>query len=98
TCHSSGETVCYPDPTTSTRHSPEPPGQVTSARTQPSAKGTPMPVPSSMRPTLVVLGIALTAVPASVCAQAQATTGVIRGTVTDSAGAPLAGASVTLRN
>jgi hypothetical protein len=57
-----------------------------------------MPVPSSMRLTLVLAGLALAAVPARLCAQAQATTGVIRGTVTDSAGVPLPGASVTLRN
>ena len=37
-------------------------------------------------------------VPAALHAQAQATTGVIRGTVTDSTGQPLSGAIVTLRN
>ena len=57
-----------------------------------------MPVSSSMRLTLALVSLALAAVPARLLAQAQATTGVIRGTVTDSAGAPLAGASVTLRN
>jgi hypothetical protein len=57
-----------------------------------------MTVHTSMRPTLVLVGLALAAVPARLAAQAQATTGVIRGTVTDSAGAPLAGAAVTLRN
>lgn len=36
--------------------------------------------------------------PARLRAQAQATTGVIRGVVTDSTGAPLAGATVSLRN
>ena len=38
------------------------------------------------------------ALPASLRAQAQATTGVIRGTVMDSAGSPISGATVTLRN
>jgi hypothetical protein len=57
-----------------------------------------MPVSSSMRLTLVLVSLALAAVPARLLAQAQATTGVIRGIVTDTAGAPLAGASVTLRN
>jgi hypothetical protein len=41
-------------------------------------------------------GLATTA--ARLPAQAQATTGVLRGTVTDSAGAPIADAPVTLRN
>jgi Carboxypeptidase regulatory-like domain len=36
--------------------------------------------------------------PVALFAQAQATTGVIRGTVTDSGGAPISGALVTLRN
>ena len=36
--------------------------------------------------------------PARLRAQAQATTGVIRGVVTDSTGAPLAGATVSLLN
>jgi hypothetical protein len=40
----------------------------------------------------------LLAVPTILQAQAQATTGVIRGTVSDSSGTPLAGAVVTLRN
>jgi hypothetical protein len=40
----------------------------------------------------------LLAVPTLLRAQAQATTGVIRGTVSDSAGTPLAGAVVTLRH
>jgi hypothetical protein len=51
-----------------------------------------------MRLTLVLVGLALAAAPVRLWAQAQATTGVIRGTVTDSSGAPLPGASVTLRN
>jgi hypothetical protein len=43
--------------------------------------------------------VALAALPGRLSAQAQATTGVIRGTVTDSTtGAALPGASVTLRN
>ena len=57
-----------------------------------------MPVSSSMRLTLVLVGLGLAAVPARLFAQAQATTGVIRGTVADTTGTPLAGASVTLRN
>jgi len=57
-----------------------------------------MPVPSLLRSTLVFLGLAIATVPARLHAQAQATTGVIRGTVTDAAGSALAGASVTLRN
>src|SRR5438477_9052982 len=57
-----------------------------------------MPVSSSMRLTLVLVSLALAAAPARLLAQAQATTGVIRGTITDSAGGALAGASVTLRN
>ena len=42
--------------------------------------------------------LAFAAAPASLLAQAQATTGVIRGTVTDTTGGTLAGALVTLRN
>ena len=58
-----------------------------------------MPVPSPLRSTLVLLGLVLAAVPGRLAAQAQATTGVIRGTITDSAGGgTLAGAVVTLRN
>jgi hypothetical protein len=52
-----------------------------------------------LRLTLPVLLCALSfALPLRLSAQAQATTGVIRGTVTDSSGAPIAGALVTLRN
>lgn len=40
----------------------------------------------------------LAALPTDLGAQAQATTGVIRGVVTDSAGAPVVGAVVTVRN
>jgi hypothetical protein len=46
----------------------------------------------------LLLSSLLLAVPSILQAQAQATTGVIRGTVSDSAGTPLAGAVVTLRN
>jgi len=48
-------------------------------------------------PCLLLLSLLLV-VPNLLQAQAQATTGVIRGTVSDSAGTPLAGAVVTLRN
>ena len=59
-----------------------------------------MPVPSRLRSTLLCLGVALGAAPGRAStAQAQATTGVIRGTITDSTGgARSAGAPVTLRN
>jgi hypothetical protein len=57
-----------------------------------------MPVFRQLRCTLVLLALAVAALPGRLAAQAQATTGVIRGTVTDSAGGTLAGASVTLRN
>jgi hypothetical protein len=50
----------------------------------------------STRSFLTCLLVAV--VPAALHAQAQATTGVIRGTVTDSTGQPLSGATVTLRN
>ncbi|MGI9041815.1 MAG: TonB-dependent receptor [Gemmatimonadales bacterium] len=43
-------------------------------------------------------GMLLALVPAGLHAQAQATTGVIRGVVSDSAGQPLPGATVSLRN
>ena len=46
---------------------------------------------------LILLATAV-AVPSAVRAQAQATTGVIRGLVTDDTNAPVAGAQVTLRN
>lgn len=58
-----------------------------------------MPLPRLLRSALALLGLALAAVPGRLAAQAQATTGVIRGTITDSAGGgPLVGATVTLRN
>ncbi|HEU4681799.1 MAG TPA: TonB-dependent receptor, partial [Gemmatimonadales bacterium] len=47
---------------------------------------------------LLLFSAFLIALPASLEAQAQASTGVTRGTVTDSTGQPLAGATVTLRN
>ena len=47
----------------------------------------------------LLFGLVLTAIPVLLQAQAQATTGVIRGVITDSArGGALAGAVVTLRN
>ena len=56
-------------------------------------------VPRPIRPMLPLLGLAFALLPARLAGQAQATTGVIRGIVQDSAtGAILAGASVTLRN
>ncbi len=58
-----------------------------------------MPVPSLPRSTVILLALALAAIPGRLAAQAQATTGVIRGIVSDSAGGgALAGAVVTLRN
>ena len=58
-----------------------------------------MPLSRPLRSALALLGFALAAVPGRLAAQAQATTGVIRGLITDSArGGPLAGATVTLRN
>ena len=56
-----------------------------------------MPLPS-LRSTLLCLAAALAALPGRLHGQAQATTGVIRGTITDTTGRALAGASVTLRN
>ena len=53
-------------------------------------------VPRALRSTLLALTLA--AIPSLLRAQAQATTGVIRGTVQDTSGGTLAGASVTLRN
>jgi hypothetical protein len=47
---------------------------------------------------LILIASVFSALPSSLAAQAQATTGVTRGTVTDSIGQPLAGATVTLRN
>jgi hypothetical protein len=57
-----------------------------------------MPVSSSLRSAFALLAIALALPTARLAGQAQATTGVIRGTVTDSTGGVLTGASVTLRN
>ena len=56
-------------------------------------------LPRVLRATWQFSAVAfLLAAPATLHAQAQATTGVIRGTVTDSTGQPLSGAMVTLRN
>src|SRR4051794_32431302 len=57
-----------------------------------------MAVPRPIRSMLPLLGLAVALLPGSLAGQAQATTGVIRGTVEDTVGHPLAGASVTLRN
>ena len=46
----------------------------------------------------LLTGLALLLISSELHAQAQATTGVIRGTVSDSTGGTLAGARVTLRN
>ena len=56
-------------------------------------------VPRPIRSTLLLLTLGSLLPAARLAAQAQATTGVIRGTITDSArGGTLAGAVVTLRN
>jgi hypothetical protein len=56
-------------------------------------------VPRPIRSTLLLLSLGSLLPAARLAAQAQATTGVIRGTITDSArGGTLAGALVTLRN
>jgi Carboxypeptidase regulatory-like domain len=47
---------------------------------------------------LASLALALCTTSTTVLAQAQATTGIIRGVVSDSSGAPVTGATVTLRN
>ena len=57
-----------------------------------------MTMPRPIRMLVAACCVALAASPGRLSAQAQATTGVIRGTVTDSTGGALAGASVTLRN
>jgi hypothetical protein len=59
-----------------------------------------MALPGSFAPYSLTLlfGLAFAAMPGRLQAQAQATTGVVRGTVTDSAGQPIAGATVTLRH
>src|SRR5919112_1237688 len=46
----------------------------------------------------VLLGLTFATLPGRLQAQAQATTGVVRGSVTDSAGQPISGATVTLRH
>jgi hypothetical protein len=50
------------------------------------------------RTGVVFLALLLAALPGAVLAQSQATTGVIEGTVSDTGGAPLPGATVALRN
>jgi carboxypeptidase family protein len=57
-----------------------------------------MTVPRPIRLLVAACCVALAASPGRLSAQAQATTGVIRGTVTDTSGGVIAGASVTLRN
>ncbi len=52
----------------------------------------------SSRTYALLLGLGFAATPAVLHAQAQATTGVIRGTVSDTTGKPLPGATVSLRN
>jgi len=46
----------------------------------------------------LLLGLTFAALPGRLHAQAQATTGVVRGTVSDSTGQPISGATVTLRH
>src|SRR3954468_6277594 len=58
-----------------------------------------MAVPRPIRSVLPLLGLAVALLPARLAGGGQATTGVIRGVVQDSASsAPIAGAAVTLRN
>ena len=57
-----------------------------------------MTVPRPFRWLVAATCLTLAAAPAHLHAQAQATTGVIRGIVSDSSGAPLANATVRLRN
>ncbi len=57
-----------------------------------------LPRPISGPARSLLLGFVLAALPAALEAQAQATTGVTRGTVTDSAGQPISGATVSFRN
>ncbi|MEO6445995.1 MAG: carboxypeptidase regulatory-like domain-containing protein [Gemmatimonadaceae bacterium] len=56
--------------------------------------------PYAMRWSLnaLLLASSLVLLPSAAHAQAQATTGIVRGTVSDSAGAPIQDATVTLRN
>jgi hypothetical protein len=49
-------------------------------------------------PLTLLLGLTFATLPGRLHAQAQATTGVVRGTVTDSTGQPISGATVTLRH
>ncbi|MFV2070502.1 MAG: carboxypeptidase regulatory-like domain-containing protein, partial [Pirellulales bacterium] len=48
--------------------------------------------------SVLLAGIALVAIPSSAFSQAQATSGVVRGTVLDNDGRAIAGATVTVRN
>ncbi len=58
-----------------------------------------MMLPRPIRATAgLLVGLAVLLMSSELHAQAQATTGVIRGTVSDSSGAPLASATVSLRN
>ena len=54
--------------------------------------------PFSRSIRILVAGLALALLPGLLRAQAQATTGVVRGTVSDSTGQPVSGATVTLRH
>lgn len=58
-----------------------------------------LPLPLAYRRSVALLAVSLAALiwPATLRSQAQATTGVIRGTTTDSVGSPIA-ADITLRN
>src|ERR1700687_6202644 len=51
-----------------------------------------------LRTGVVFLALLLAALPGAVLAQSQATTGVIEGTVSDTGGVPLPGATVAIRN
>ena len=57
-----------------------------------------LPCPSFRSATALLLGCILAALPGRLQAQAQATTGVVRGTVSDSSGQPISGATVRLRH
>ena len=61
-------------------------------------ESSPVPLSRLIASSRLLLLAAIVALPASLHAQAQATTGVIRGVVSDSNGAPLAGATVLLVN
>ena len=61
-------------------------------------ESSPVPLSRLIAPSRLLLLAAIAALPASLHAQAQATTGVIRGVVSDSTAGVLAGATVSLRN